>query len=229
MISLQARAFAMAGFNVLVPDLFGTGDSDGEFADARFEIWTDDLVRIVDDVSSESNAPILWSIRTGALLAAEALAQFATTPSHLLAWSPVVSGETFITQFLRMKSLSQKLAGSEDVESVADLRDQLSAGQAVEVAGYSLDPALINRLDGCRLTSSLADFRGRVDWFEMVADENRAPSAAARRSAGALSDGKSSVNLHAAVGPNFWTTAEIATSPHLIDVTTLALAGEAPS
>ena len=43
--AIQARALASDGFSVLVPDLFGTGDSDGELRDARWETWLDDLER----------------------------------------------------------------------------------------------------------------------------------------------------------------------------------------
>src|SRR5690349_4296190 len=43
MLAAQARAFAAAGLDVLLLDLFGTGDSDGEFAEARWPRWQQDL------------------------------------------------------------------------------------------------------------------------------------------------------------------------------------------
>ena len=39
LVALQARRLAAAGFGVLVPDLYGTGDSAGDFAEARWSIW----------------------------------------------------------------------------------------------------------------------------------------------------------------------------------------------
>ncbi len=43
MAALQARAFAAMGFGVLQIDLFGCGDSSGDFSDARWDIWKQDL------------------------------------------------------------------------------------------------------------------------------------------------------------------------------------------
>ena len=42
-VTLQARQFAENGYAVLIIDLFGCGDSTGEFADATWEIWKADL------------------------------------------------------------------------------------------------------------------------------------------------------------------------------------------
>ena len=44
MAALQARAFAEMGFGVLQIDLFGCGDSSGDFSDARWDIWKQDLI-----------------------------------------------------------------------------------------------------------------------------------------------------------------------------------------
>jgi exosortase A-associated hydrolase 2 len=40
---LLARALAGRGWGVLQVDLFGCGDSDGDFRDASWETWVDDL------------------------------------------------------------------------------------------------------------------------------------------------------------------------------------------
>jgi alpha/beta superfamily hydrolase len=43
MLSLAARALQNAGHEVLLVDLYGTGDSAGDFADASFRGWSADL------------------------------------------------------------------------------------------------------------------------------------------------------------------------------------------
>src|SRR6476660_7010955 len=43
MAALQARALATAGWAVVQVDLLGCGDSDGEFADASWGRWVDDI------------------------------------------------------------------------------------------------------------------------------------------------------------------------------------------
>ena len=45
MAALQARAFAQAGYAVLQIDLHGCGDSAGDFGDATWEHWIDDVVQ----------------------------------------------------------------------------------------------------------------------------------------------------------------------------------------
>ena len=43
MAALQSRRLAAAGYAVLEIDLFGCGDSSGDFADAKWDIWKQDL------------------------------------------------------------------------------------------------------------------------------------------------------------------------------------------
>ena len=43
MVSLQAKQFCHKGYAVLIVDLFGTGDSEGDFGDANWEIWQNDM------------------------------------------------------------------------------------------------------------------------------------------------------------------------------------------
>jgi alpha/beta superfamily hydrolase len=44
MAALQSRSLAARGYSVLQIDLFGCGDSSGDFADASWEIWVQDVV-----------------------------------------------------------------------------------------------------------------------------------------------------------------------------------------
>ena len=46
MAALQARALAKAGYAVLQIDLFGCGDSSGDFGDASWQDWVGDVVRL---------------------------------------------------------------------------------------------------------------------------------------------------------------------------------------
>src|SRR6185436_14934074 len=53
MIAEAANALAALGVAALVPDLFGTGDSEGEFRDADWETWKADLDTAVAWASEE--------------------------------------------------------------------------------------------------------------------------------------------------------------------------------
>ena len=70
MAAMQARAFAAIGFGVLQIDLFGCGDSSGEFLDARWNIWKHDLATARNWLENRVTVPVsLWGLRLGALLA----------------------------------------------------------------------------------------------------------------------------------------------------------------
>ena len=43
MVAIQARTLARQGWSVFQPDLSGCGDSEGDFGDASWERWRDDL------------------------------------------------------------------------------------------------------------------------------------------------------------------------------------------
>jgi exosortase A-associated hydrolase 2 len=102
MAALQSRALAAAGWSVLQIDLFGCGDSEGDFGDATWSRWTDDVIEASTWLHRQCGfAPMLWGTRLGCLLAAEASHRMPSQP-NLLFWQPVVSGKRFIQQFLRL-------------------------------------------------------------------------------------------------------------------------------
>ena len=74
MAALAARALSAAGADVLQIDPHGTGDSSGEFRDASWQGWVDDIVEAARWLQqAPGDAPLwLWSLRAGCLLAAEA-------------------------------------------------------------------------------------------------------------------------------------------------------------
>ena len=43
MVAAQARALANEGFQVFVPDYYGTGDSGGDFSEATWDLWLEDI------------------------------------------------------------------------------------------------------------------------------------------------------------------------------------------
>src|SRR6218665_17582 len=67
MAALQARALAQAGFEVLQLDLLGCGDSAGDFGDASWQGWLDDVHLACAWLQSQPRpAPLwLWGLRAG--------------------------------------------------------------------------------------------------------------------------------------------------------------------
>lgn len=229
MAACQARALARSGFAVLQLDLFGCGDSDGEFGDATWDRWVDDVVAAASWLlrrcgeqpgSKGASAPVLllWGMRVGALVASAA-AQRIVPACNLLLWQPVVAGKTALHQFLRLQTAGQRVAGRNGT-TTAELRRQLSLGQGIDVAGYRIGPALAEGLESSRLQPPAPP--GRVWWYDVAARADAEQAPAARQMLQAWSDAGVSVVTQAVVGPSFWETAEIEDAPALLDVTTAA-------
>src|ERR1700712_1296748 len=88
MASLQARAFAQAGYAVLQCDLLGCGDSSGDFGDATWNDWIDDVADAAAWIGRRFDAPLtLWGLRAGCLVAAEA-ARRKSLDCDFLFWQP---------------------------------------------------------------------------------------------------------------------------------------------
>jgi len=201
---------------LLCVDLFGTGDSDGDFADARVGRWLEDLSAAVD-WSARRGWPVtsLLGIRFGALLGAEFLRQGNPGLSRVVLWQPVVSGARMMEQFLRIRIMATRMEHGRG-ESIAALRAQLKAGDTVEVGGYALSGSLCADIDALDLSSALVAPFPPVSWLEIVADA-AAPVAPVTqlaidkaRAAGAQID-------HAQfAGEPFWMATEIVTNAALV-------------
>lgn len=220
MAALQARALAADGFAVLQIDLHGCGDSDGEFADARWEHWLADIGAACAWLRERSGRPVgLWGLRLGALLALDYAGRAGEAPAQLLLWQPVLQGSTFMTQFLRLRVASAMLDdGAAPEGGTKALRATLAAGHRLEVAGYDLAPELLAEIDARDAATMQPPCP--VHWIEIVAAPERPAPPAAVRVAGAWGTA-----VHTAAGPQFWTTQEIEECPALIALTRTLLAG----
>ncbi len=234
MTALAARAFAAAGVDVLVMDLLGCGDSDGDFADARWADWIDDARLgarwLADRLPAASGTPLwLWGLRAGALLAgpvAAALAPSMQRPVHLLLWQPVTAGKLQLQQFLRLK-VAADLIGGQAKGALQSLREALSRNEAVEVAGYRLSPALALGLEQAQLKP--VDGVTRVVWFEVSSRDAATLTPAAETASQAWRAHGAAVETAVVRGPSFWAASEIEEAPLLIEASVQAVCAAAPA
>lgn len=221
MVALQARRLAAAGFGVLVPDLYGTGDSAGDFAEARWSIWREDVIACAQWLGQQHAQLVLWGLRLGGLLAAELAGEVAA--GRLLLWQPVLSGQRLFQQLLRLRLTADRLKGGSETQ--AHLQEMLAAGQPVEVAGYALHPALAEALGQARLAKPPSGVP--VHWFELSASPNSPLSPASQRQVEEWRSAGVTVQAQTVAGDSFWATQEIAEAPELLDGTLGALLGGA--
>ena len=207
MVALAARLFAARGVSVLLVDLLGTGDSAGDFADATWEAWLDDICKAHTWLADSIHAPVgLWGLRLGATVATTAAARI-TDVSNLLLWQPVVSGAAHLTQFLRLKIAAEALAGG-NRQTTQQLMDQFTEGQSVEVAGYTLSSPFALSMSRARLELP-QDFSAPVEWIEVSPGTLPSLSPGSQATLNAWRTTAADIRSAAVAGPPFWQTQEI--------------------
>lgn len=213
MAAVQARRFAEAGYWVLQPDLYGCGDSAGEFGEARWETWLADLDRCASELESRSGHPVcLWGLRLGCVLGSELASRFPGRFSGLLMWQPVLNGEQMLTQFLRIRLAAGMQSG--ETGSTRQLREMLQEGEGLEIGGYWLAPQLAAAVDAARLEPPLQSGLP-VWWLELAADKQRGLAPASRKVVNQWMAQGTAVVAEAVEGVPFWNTQEIVEAPAL--------------
>jgi exosortase A-associated hydrolase 2 len=224
MVAMQARRFAALGFAVLQIDLFGCGDSCGDFNAARWDLWQRDLDLARAWLADRMPGPLyLWGLRLGGLLALDYAR--AAPVDGLILWQPYLNGRTCINQFLR-----QRLAADPDPDPAAArttsaLRTELLTRGVLEVEGYELAAPLAQAIDALdAATMRLPPVP--VHWF---ASGSPAPLRLAAQAARLQQhwSGGATLHLHALEGVPFW-SGEYPDCPALLEATSAAFALAAP-
>jgi exosortase A-associated hydrolase 2 len=223
MAALQSRRLAAAGYAVLQIDLFGCGDSSGDFADARWGIWKQDLQFALGWLKSRVDGPLgLWGLRLGATLAADVARDPGLGIEQLLLWQPTSSGEQFLTQFLRLRLAAEMLAEGSAQTGVRELRETLRRGMPLEIAGYDLHPRLAAEIDALSLADPAPAVK-HVHCLEVTAAEEPKLSPASQRVLDAWRSKGLDVRAVAVRGEPFWSTIEVTECEALLAATQSSL------
>jgi exosortase A-associated hydrolase 2 len=151
---------------VLLLDLYGTGDSEGAFADARWETWRDDVRAAGACLRARGRSRIgLWGMRLGGLLALDTVFDDPGSFDHVLLWEPVVSGKAFMDQFLRIGIAEGMESGGRSI-SLNEMRLKLSRTEPVEVAGYVVSRILTHAIDRSDLPELVDRLRIPLTWID---------------------------------------------------------------
>jgi exosortase A-associated hydrolase 2 len=218
----QARALAALGIAVLQIDLHGCGDSSGDFGDARWDAWKNDLGLACDWLGQRAGVRAgVWGTRLGALLALDYAGSAPLAPARLVLWQPVLSGAAYLNHVLRLRVAGEMLAEGNGGNTRA-LRAQLAAGHPLEVGGYTIAPQLAAALDAVE-AARLPLPACPVHWFEVLAPGS-APGPAATRVADAWRARGIALALAPVAGPAFWATQEITDCPPLLAATSAIFA-----
>lgn len=222
----QARALAARGWHCMLLDHYGTGESTGQSHEASWDLWRADAQAAAGWLAQHSgHTPMLWGIRTGALMALDAAAHGLPVVQHLLLWQPVLDGGVFINQHLRLRIASQLVHDTER-ETTDAIRKRLSAGEDIEIAGYLLSGAMADSLSRRRVADWQATLATRrIDWIEVVAKAEQPLALPSRKLIDGLTQAGATVNATTVACPMIWQMHERIDAPALLS-TTLSLLGE---
>jgi exosortase A-associated hydrolase 2 len=224
MMAMLARQAALDGRVALIPDLYGTGDSDGDFSDADCDTWVGDLCA-VESWAAERGwiVDAVVGVRAGCLLAS----RYARSRSNALGvtafWQPVHEGARMLDQFMRMRVAASQMDGSG--ESLSGLRTLLASGETVHVSGYGISAAMGQQLSALKLVPEMNDRLGQVHWFEVKRSEESALPQPSRSALEQLNANGINAHLHAMVGDQFWASTEIVCDQALVAATARVLRG----
>ena len=169
-----------------------------------------------DWLANRVAAPVhLWGLRLGATLALDCWRVQPDRFTSALLWQPVANGEAFATQFLRLAVAGDALREGGGGVTTDSLRRRLSGGESIEVAGYTLAPALLGDIDKLRL-SDYTLTGAPMHWLEVRGGTATGPSTAAQR---VITDWQAkgmNATIEAVNGDSFWATQEIVDAPALV-------------
>lgn len=221
MSALQASAYATAGFAVLQMDLFGCGDSEGEFGCASWATWIDDVVAAERWLQAETGCePVFWGVRAGCLLATQAV-EVMGRAARFLFWQPVLCGATHWRQFLRIGQSAQMLSEPDGTTDAAS--NEPTIPLVIEIAGYCVSPQLQAGLASARL--DLPTLQSHVACIESSLRDGQITPALHGQAESWRAAGHQ-VRIAAVHGPAFWQTPEAPDCPALIAATTELLTAE---
>lgn len=210
MMSQQANQFAEKGFSVMQFDYLGTGDSEGDFADATWDIWSQDIIRLLEKFKAEGvTSVVVLGLRMGSLFTELILSNSPVEVSRVVLWQPVTNGEMLLNQFYRLKFAADMIGDSDDRTTVKQIKENLANDVRVEIAGYMLNPKLTSGLEKQRLDTLSSITCPAIHWIEIVAAQDRPVPPASQRVMDKLQEAGVEIQSHTIAAPPFWATVEL--------------------
>lgn len=214
LLAALGREAAKRGVRIVIPDLFGTGDSEGEFGAADWDNWKADVARTAAWCAGQGWAVhALIGVRLGCALAIETARDSLQGASRAIFWQPALDGRRYLTQFLRMRVAASMMESRS--ETVEGLRRRLAQGETLEIAGYAISSQLAEQIDRIAGFDLAGTGIRELHWLE-VTREQRELSGQSRNAIERLRTQIESLQVHLVPGEPFWTTTEIVRLPELV-------------
>lgn len=223
---VTARSLAASGCSALIVDLYGTGDSEGDFSDASWSCWTQDVASAVNWATDNGLVvDALVATRLGCPLAVESFAKADLFVSKTVFWQPVESGENHMNQFLRY-GIAASMMKSNNGETIDALKQRLGEGDTLEIAGYPLVPDLWSELQQVQLLDYLGPFLGELQILEVSRSAGNELTAASMHIESAANERGLPTNSQRLRGEPYWASTEIVVNAELCRATVQTIVGD---
>ena len=219
---LAAEAMARAGLRAWIHDYFGTGDSEGEHADATIERWERDVVAMVAHVRARAGADagadtpvLLLGCRLGCAIALRVADRVGA--AGVLGWAPVLDGRTQLSALTRAAAVAASAAG----RPAPDHKAAWARGETRTLAGYDIGSAMAAGLQGLAVEVApacpvaLIDVRPIDEQADAAALDTSAASPGVQRAAERLRGAGAKVAVSVVPGAPFWNVADHVDVPGL--------------
>jgi exosortase A-associated hydrolase 2 len=153
----------------VLPDFYGTGDSEGEFGSASIETWLKNLDELSADFQARSlRLRNVIGIRFGCLLAAQWLESRSLDIDKLVLCQPILDGSQYLKQMFRL-ALATSLSNGTQI-NIDYLRDKLARGESVTCGGYEIAASMAMEMEVLNLETSLESIDAEIYLAEVSND-----------------------------------------------------------
>ena len=218
-LAAVVRALGSAGHNVLMPDLYGTGDSEGDFGDATLDIWRSDIDTTIERLSPHGTVDIV-GLRAGALFAVDAALRYRV--GSLVLINPLLDGKQLLNQTFRLH-LASALKGGGRGGTITKLKQRLVAGEVLEIGGYPMTWQLVHELEELSLYGMTTNDVDRIHWVDLSVRSNRVGVTAGQGVRDTWVEAGIPVSVTHADCEEFWSTQELAPCPGMVQAVTRCL------
>lgn len=144
-----ARFLARGGVPVLRFDYFGDGESEGRFEEASVGTRLRDIRDAIDFCMRETGASRihLVGLSYGATLALRAaLEESHPAVAGIIAWAPVIDGNRYVNDILRVHLSAQMLVHRKVIHDREALVKRILADESVNIEGYEIGKPLYSQI-----------------------------------------------------------------------------------
>ena len=214
MHSAIARKLANEGFSVFMIDLFGTGDSEGQFIDALWDDWLDNIKLLFENhLKQKFIKTNILATRLGVLMLVDLFDNESLFINKCLLLQPVLKGKTFTKQLMRTKIAAMAFKGEKCTQN--DLQQALEEQGLIEISGYQISKSMLDKIESKSINDAFLesiniitiDTKPKVEDLILLDKQNS----------------KSNNNKLISQSPPFWTTTEYEISEHLVKLIEAAL------